>query len=123
MPRDRGWVADSAKFALFGSARVVAVPSRFETFGIVALEAAAVGAPVVAFDIDCLRDVVPDACGRRVVPVDVDAYADALVDTHLDTAFVTDSAPRRAFARGFDWDSAATAQERVYRAIARAGSP
>ena len=80
-----GWVAGAAKFALLGSARVVAVPSRFETFGIVALEAAATGAPVVAFDIDCLREVVPDACGRRVPPFDVDAYADALVATHVDT--------------------------------------
>ena len=97
----------AAKFALLGSARVVAVPSRFETFGIVALEAAATGAPVVAFDIDCLREVVPDACGRRVPPFDVDAYADALVATYRDTALVSDDAERRAFARGFDWDAAA----------------
>ena len=113
-----GWVAGAAKFALLGSARAVAVPSRFETFGIVALEAAATGAPVVAFDIDCLREVVPDACGRRVPPFDVDAYADALVATHVDPAFVSDTDARLAFARGFDWDAAAAAQEQVYRAVA-----
>ena len=41
--------------------------------------------PVVAFDIDCLREVVPDACGRRVHAFDVEAYAEALVATHVDT--------------------------------------
>jgi glycosyltransferase involved in cell wall biosynthesis/O-antigen/teichoic acid export membrane protein len=113
-----GWVAGEAKFALLGSARVVAVPSRFETFGLVALEAAAAGAPVVAFDIDCLREIVPDACGRRVPAFDVDAYADALVATHRDAAFVSADTARRAFARRFGWDAAAKAQQRIYREVA-----
>lgn len=113
-----GWVAGPAKAELLASARVVAVPSRFETFGIVAVEAAAAGAPVVAFDIDCLREVLPELCGRRVSPFDVGAYADALVATYHDTAYVTDGAARREFARGFDWDTAAARQERVYRAVA-----
>ena len=121
--RDRvhfvGWVSGRAKFALLASARLVAVPSRFETFGIVALEAAATGTPVVAFDIDCLREVVPAHCGRRVNAFDVDAYAEALVTTHDDTAAVRDGiSRRRAFARGFDWDAAASRQEQVYRAVA-----
>jgi glycosyltransferase involved in cell wall biosynthesis len=120
-----GWVAGAAKLALLGSARVVAVPSRFETFGIVALEAAATGAPVVAFDIDCLREVVPDECGRRVAPFDVDAYAAALVETYHDTAYVDAAEERRSFARRFDWDAAAAQQERVYREVANglAGPP
>ncbi len=103
----------------------MALPSRFETFGIVALEAAATGAPVVAFDIDCLREVLPDECGRRVGPFDVDAYADALVATYHDTGYVTADGERRTFARRFDWDTAAARQERVYRAVAagRVGPP
>ena len=113
-----GWVAGAAKVALLSSARVVAVPSRFETFGIVALEAAAAGAPVVAFDIDCLREVVPAECGRRVEPFDVDAYAGALVETYHDRAYVDAAEERRAFARQFDWDAAAAQQEQVYREVA-----
>jgi glycosyltransferase involved in cell wall biosynthesis/O-antigen/teichoic acid export membrane protein len=116
-----GWVGGPAKFALLASARVVAVPSRFETFGIVALEAAATGAPVVAFDIDCLREVLPAPCGRRTVPFDVDAYADALAATYHDAAYVAAEAERRAFARRFDWDTAAARQEQVYRAVAAGG--
>jgi glycosyltransferase involved in cell wall biosynthesis len=113
-----GWVSGLAKFAMLASARLVAVPSRFETFGIVALEAAAAGTPVVAFDIDCLREVVPALCGRRVRAFDADAYAQALVATYHDTAYCSDELGRRAFARRFDWDAAAARQERVYRAVA-----
>jgi len=38
-------------------------------------------APVIAFDVDCLRDVVPLSCGKRVPAFDVSAYAAALVES------------------------------------------
>ena len=108
--RFAGWVAGPAKFALLASARVVAVPSRFETFGIVALEAAATGAPVVAFDIDCLREVR----ARRVR-----APGPPLRRRRLRRRPRRDlprhglrhgrRAERRTFARRFDWDAAAAA--------------
>ncbi|MGH3546552.1 MAG: glycosyltransferase [Pseudonocardiaceae bacterium] len=117
-----GWVAGAAKFELLASARVVAVPSRFETFGIVALEALATGTPVVAFDISCLRDVVPAGCGLRVAPFNVAAYADALIDTYSNTQWIAAAAPRaRAFAAGYNWDVITEQQREIYTTAASTG--
>jgi glycosyltransferase involved in cell wall biosynthesis len=116
-----GWVSGAAKFDLLASARLVAVPSRFETFGLVALEALATGTPVVAFDIDCLREVVPVGCGKRVTAFDVSAYATTLADSYHDLDWIRDAAPQaREFATGYDWDVLAAQQQSVY--VAAAGS-
>lgn len=111
--RFAGWMSGQDKYELMASARVVAMPSRYEAFGIVAVEAAATGTPVVAFDIDCLREVVPTACGVLVRPFDVLAYARALVEVHDDLAgALTGLDDRRTFARRHDWDAVAARHER-----------
>lgn len=102
------------KDAALATARVVAMPSRFETFGMVAVEALAAGAPVVAFDIPCLQEVVPPELGALVPAFDVAALGAALL--------AADSSPeleerRRAFARRYDWDCLAVEQGRVYTAL------
>lgn len=64
----------------FTAAAVVAVPSRWESFGYVAAEAAALGRPVAASDIPSLRELVDDpSTGRLIDPEDPSAWADALV--------------------------------------------
>ncbi|MDW3214146.1 MAG: glycosyltransferase family 4 protein [Ilumatobacteraceae bacterium] len=64
---------------LFRSACVFALPSRAETFGIAALEAASTGLPVVASRIGGLEDIVSDDETGFTIPVgDVDALAAAL---------------------------------------------
>ncbi|MEJ2868907.1 glycosyltransferase family 4 protein [Actinomycetospora sp. OC33-EN08] len=120
-----GWVAGKDKAELVARARVAAVPSRFETFGIVAVEALAVGTPVVAYDIDCLREVVPAEGGVLVGTrdgFDAAAYAEALVELWHDE-------PRRAvtarrgpeLARIHDWDALAATQDTFYRRVAAEG--
>ena len=117
--RYAGWVDEPAAIALMAQARLVAMPSRFETFGMVAVEALATGTPVVAFDIDALREVLPAACTRTVPAFDVEAYADALVDAYTDTEWITAAAPAaRRFAAAYDWDVLAARQEAVYAAAA-----
>ena len=117
--RYAGWVDEPAAIALMAEARLVAMPSRFETFGMVAVEALATGTPVVAFDIDALREVLPAGCTRTVPAFDVEAYADALVQAYTDTAWITAAAPvARRFAAGYDWDVLAARQEAVYTAAA-----
>ena len=99
------------------------MPSRFETFGIVAVEALATGTPVVAFDIDALREVLPAGCAApRCRAFDVEAYAEALVQAYTDTAWIAAAAPvARRFAAGYDWDVLAARQEAVYTATATTG--
>ncbi|MDE2483080.1 MAG: glycosyltransferase [bacterium] len=60
----------------FRAADVVAVPSHYEAFGLVALEARACGVPVVASDVGGLRDLVtPASGGARVAPGDLAGWA------------------------------------------------
>jgi len=68
---------DDGLRALYRNAAVVAVPSSAEGFGLVAVEAQACGAPVVASNASAL----PEATGgvaRLLDPFDVDAWAGAL---------------------------------------------
>ena len=75
--RRLGRVSDADLAGWLDLAAIVAVPSRYEGFGLPALEAMAAGVAVVAADSTALPEVVGDA-GRLVPPGDVDAWATAL---------------------------------------------
>jgi glycosyltransferase involved in cell wall biosynthesis len=63
---------------------VCAMPSRWESMGYVAAEAAAAGRPVVASRIPALEEIVEDsATGRLVPPGDAGALADAIAEVLL----------------------------------------
>lgn len=69
-----GWVDDRQRLALLRGAGALAYASRYEGFGLVPLEAAAVGTPVVASDVGALREVMGDGA-LLVAPQDPDALA------------------------------------------------
>ena len=54
----RGWLDGAAKAQALANAALVVVPSRYETEGIVVLEAAACGKPVLVSDIEALEYLV-----------------------------------------------------------------
>jgi D-inositol-3-phosphate glycosyltransferase len=110
--------------ALYRAADVVLVPSRSETFGLVALEAQACGTPVVAANVSGLRYVVGPG-GALVPGHDPQDHAAAAL------AYLTD--PDRAAvaaregvrtARGASWDRTVDRLLRVYGGVVevRAGT-
>jgi glycosyltransferase involved in cell wall biosynthesis len=79
--RDRvkflGWVKDMPAF--YRACDLVCVPSRAETFGRTAIEAFAVGTPVVASAVGGLRDIIADEETGLLVPYgDTGALAEAI---------------------------------------------
>ncbi|MEJ2862318.1 glycosyltransferase family 4 protein [Actinomycetospora flava] len=116
-----GWTAGEDKYDLMANARLVVVPSRFETFGIVAAEALACGTAVVAYDIPCLREVVPSEAGVLVPYTGEHGDDVAALAVAVRTVAVCDGLREQAADRGpilasrHDWDALARAQDDVLR--------
>lgn len=107
---------------LYRAADVVVMPSRSETFGLVALEAQASGTPVVAADVGGLRSAVAPGAGTLVADHDPDAYAAALAPYLRDPALRERAGAAGAqWARQFGWDRVARSTIEVYRSVARTG--
>ena len=100
----------------YRAADVVLVPSRAESFGLVALEAAACGAPGVASDVGGLRTIVDDGTtGFRVDPRDPGAFAIAVDKLLADPSLAAEmgaAGARRA--ASFTWSTAAARLRRLY---------
>jgi len=79
--RLHGWVDDDERARLYAGCDAFVAPSRYESFGIVYLEAMAQGRPCVACDAGGpARIVVPGETGVLVPVADADALARALID-------------------------------------------
>jgi D-inositol-3-phosphate glycosyltransferase len=102
----------------YQAADVCIVPSRSESFGLVALEAAACGTPVVATNVGGLRYVVDHgSTGYLVDGRDPDDFA-APIDRILrgDARQMSEHAVQRA--NGFRWNIAAARLRRHYDDLA-----
>ena len=71
-----GRVPDAHRDGLIAAADALVFPSQYEGFGAPAVEAMALGTPVICSDQPALAEVVGDA--GLVLPLDIDAWADAL---------------------------------------------
>jgi len=100
----------------YRAADVVVVPSRSESFGLVALEAAACGTPVVAAAVGGLTSIVDHGRTGYLVdgadPQQWAGYIDAIVDDPGLAATLAAGAVGRA--RGFTWPMAAGRLRRMY---------
>jgi len=120
-----GRVSGADKAEALDRARVLVVPSRYETFGLVAAEGLAREVPVLAFDIPCLREVIPRDAGMIIPRKDGIFSPRDLADrmlylmTHPDVAAEMGRRGPAGVAR-YRWSTAAETQDAVYRsAVAR----
>ncbi len=101
----------------YSSAAVVVVPSHYESFGMVALEAMACGTPVVASQVGGLAFLVQDGLtGYHVPGDDPQALAEKLTAL-LETPGLRQGMGERAaaYARGYSWEIPATQLVALYR--------
>jgi len=112
-----GFFPDNDLPALYSAATLLAMPSRYEGFGLPPLEAMACGAPVVTSNVSSLPEVVGDAA-LTVDPHEVDALAEAM-RRMLSDAALRDAMVQRGLvqAQQFTWSKAAERLLCVYREL------
>lgn len=74
-----GYVTDNELQELYASADMFVAPSRFESFGLVLIEAMRHGVPLIACDVGGMREIISDGMdGYLVKPEDIAQLADRL---------------------------------------------
>jgi glycosyltransferase involved in cell wall biosynthesis len=109
-----GWQTPATVARLMCSAEAVVVPSRYEGFGLPALEGMAAGAPVVAANAGALPEVCGDAAA--LTGTDARSIADGIYTVCTDDALSSTLRLRgRLRAREFTWARSARAHLAAYR--------
>ena len=116
-----GWIGDDVLHSLYRIADVCVVPSIYEPFGLVALEAMASGCPCIVADTGGLREVVPhEEAGLRFRARDpealVEVAARVLSDDELGRRLVAEAYEHL---RRFDWFDVAERTSALYAELAR----
>jgi alpha-1,3-rhamnosyl/mannosyltransferase len=112
-----GYVADELIPPLYAGAAAFCYPSRYEGFGLPALEAMASGVPVLTSNKTSLPEVVGDA-GLMVDPDDVDAMRESLRELLEDRVRAAELGERGlARAQTFSWDRCARETFAVYQGV------
>jgi D-inositol-3-phosphate glycosyltransferase len=103
---------------LYQAADVVVMPSRSESFGLVALEAQACGTPVVAANVDGLRSAVGRGAGTLVDGYEPEDWAAAIAPYLTDaTLRAAVGARGRRHAMDYSWDRTAAGTLDVYAQV------
>jgi D-inositol-3-phosphate glycosyltransferase len=106
----------------YSAAQIVVVPSHYESFGMVALEAMACGTPVVASQVGGLAFLVQDGLTGFTVPLDdPEAMADRLTRL-LEDHELRERLGRQAamLAQEYSWQKIAARMEELYRELTSA---
>ncbi|MGH2865694.1 MAG: glycosyltransferase family 4 protein [Solirubrobacteraceae bacterium] len=112
-----GWIGDDVLHSLYRIADLCVVPSIYEPFGLVALEAMASGCPCIVADTGGLREVVPggERVGLRFDGGDAEHLGvmieRLLVDGALRDRLVTQASEH---VLRFDWDDIAARTRDIY---------
>ncbi len=112
-----GWIGDDVLHSLYRIADLCVVPSIYEPFGLVALEAMASGCPCIVADTGGLREVVPvgERVGLRFNGGDAEHLGvmieRLLIDCELRDRLVTQASEH---VLSFDWDDIALRTRGIY---------
>jgi D-inositol-3-phosphate glycosyltransferase len=103
----------------YSAAEVVVMPSHYESFGIVALEAMACGTPVIASQVGGLAFLVQDGVTGYTIPAeDHDALCDRLTGILGDESLRQQMGRNAAkYARNYDWEKIAKQIVGVYEEL------
>jgi glycogen(starch) synthase len=120
-----GWIGDDLLHSLYRVADVCIVPSIYEPFGLVALEAMASGCACLAADVGGLREVVPHRDAglrfRARSPRSLSHWLGRVLDDdELRRALVAEA---REHVRAFDWADVARRTAGVYGQLVAARAP
>ncbi len=119
-----GHVDEQTLANVYASSDLVVVPSSYEPFGIVALEAARAGVPLVVGDTGGLAEFVTPSRGRRCRPNDPDDLAAQILAALADPA---DTCRRRDAATSalaeYTWERIAARTQQVYARTRRGARP
>jgi glycogen(starch) synthase len=115
-----GWIGDDVLHSLYRIADLTVVPSIYEPFGLVALEAMASGCPCIVADTGGLREVVPNRdVGLRFRAESPRSLAHwvarVLTDEQLRDQLVAEASEH---VLRFDWADIAVQTAAVYRRVA-----
>lgn len=112
-----GRLGDDILPAYYAAADVCVVPSHYEPFGLVAIEAMASGTPVVASDVGGLQfTVMPEETGLLCPPQDEVAFATAIdrILTNPDWQRQLGKHARQRVEKMFSWDGVASQLGELY---------
>jgi glycogen synthase len=118
-----GWVSPDKVPELFDTATIILMPSRWEGFGLVALEAGLMARPVIATRVGGIPEVVAHKeTGLLVESEKSEALANALVFllTHPDQAAQMGSAGRRRAEKLFSWERCVEDYDALYQKLGNA---
>jgi len=120
-----GWIGDDVLHSLYRIADLTVVPSIYEPFGLVALEAMASGSPCLVADTGGLREVVPNEdVGLRFRSRDPESLGQMaerlLTDSDLRDRLVTEASEH---VLTFDWADVARQVQDIYGETLAAEAP
>lgn len=116
-----GLVENSEKVLYFKSADVFVLPSLYEVFGIVNLEAMACGIPIIASNVGGIPEVVKDGKnGILVPPRNSKSLSDAIIYL-LENEDIREKMGKNGMkeVKKYSWDKIAEMTEKVYKEVVR----
>lgn len=115
-----GYVSQQQKFELLSRASVLLNPSIREGWGLVVIEAGAVGTPTVGFDVPGLRDSIQDNQTGILIKPDVESAGHVIEQLILDQPrYQKMSQSVKAWVKQFDWHESTQQSLKLIEKVAK----